>query len=53
MKNAKKTSTSKLVASFDFELKQLLMEDLKAFRSKTQFVTSNHQEQVQTTLTAA
>jgi hypothetical protein len=53
MKNLKKTSTSKLVAAFDLELKNILMEDLKVSKNKNQFVTSNHQGQVQTRLTAA
>ncbi len=34
MKTYNKPATSKLVARFDSELKQLLMEDLKAFRAK-------------------
>lgn len=41
-----KTATSKLVARFDNELKNLLMEDLKAFKDRTQF-TSNKQKAVQ------
>ncbi len=34
MKTYNKPATSKLVARFDSELKQLLMEDLKVFRAK-------------------
>lgn len=37
MKTYKKPATSKLVARFDNELKNLLMEDLKAFKAKDQF----------------
>jgi hypothetical protein len=36
MKNYSKPSPSKLLARFDQELKNLLMEDLKAFRTKNQ-----------------
>lgn len=43
MKTYNKPSTSKLVARFDNELKNLLMEDLKAFRERNKFVTSNKQ----------
>ena len=41
MKTNQKPATSKLVARFDNELKQLLMEDLKAFRMKNQFYNNN------------
>lgn len=41
-----KTATSKLVTRFDNELKNLLKEDLKAFKNRTQF-TSNKQKAVQ------
>jgi len=34
MKTYNKPATSKLIVRFDNELKQLLMEDLKAFRAK-------------------
>lgn len=34
MKNYRKPAPSKLVARFDNELKNILMEDLKAFRSR-------------------
>jgi hypothetical protein len=53
MKNLKKISASKLVTSFDLELKNMLTEDMKAFRNKNQFVPSNHQGRSQTRLTAA
>jgi hypothetical protein len=53
MKTYNKPSTSKLVARFDNELKNLLMEDLKAFRSKNKFITSNNQAPVQENLAAA
>jgi len=43
MKTYNKPSTSKLVARFDNELKNLLMEDLKAFRDRNKFVISNKQ----------
>jgi hypothetical protein len=53
MKTYNKPSTSKLVARFDNELKNLLMEDLKAFRSKNKFINSNNQAPVQQSLSAA
>jgi hypothetical protein len=34
-------ATSKLVARFDNELRNLLMEDLKVFREKNQFKGNN------------
>jgi len=37
MKSSKKPSTSKLVARFDEELKNLLMEDLRSLRERNQF----------------
>ena len=43
MKTYKRPATSKLFTRFDNELKNLLMEDLKAFRTKTQFINSNNQ----------
>ena len=46
MKTYNKPATSKLVASFDNELKKLLMEDLKVYRERNQFVLSNNQAQV-------
>ena len=51
MKTYNKPATSKLVARFDNELKNLLMEDLKAFRSRNKFVAAN--KQAQQSLTAA
>lgn len=53
MKTYTKTATSKLVTRFDNELKNLLMEDLKAFRERTQFLPSNKQDAVQQQLKAA
>jgi hypothetical protein len=44
MKTLQKPATSKLLKRYDNELKKLLMEDLKAFKEKTQF-TSNNQAQ--------
>ena len=43
MKTDKKPATSKLLTRFDNELKNLLMEDLKAFKARTQFILSNNQ----------
>jgi hypothetical protein len=53
MKTYKKPSASKLVARFDNDLMNLLMEDLKSFRKKNQFSSSNKQEAVQKQLSAA
>jgi len=53
MKTYNKPSTSKLVSRFDNELRNILMEDLKAFREKNKFVTSNKQAVAQQSLTAA
>jgi hypothetical protein len=53
MKTYKKPSASKLVARFDNELKNLLMEDLRSFRNRNQFTSSNKQEAVQQQLSAA
>jgi hypothetical protein len=39
MKNFNKPSTSKLVSQFDKQLMELLAEDLKAFKTKNQFVS--------------
>lgn len=44
MKTLHTPATSKLVKRYDNELKKLLMEDLKAFKEKTQF-THNNQAQ--------
>jgi len=38
-----KPSTSKLVTGFDNQLKNMLLEDLKAFMAKIKFITSNIQ----------
>ena len=53
MKAYKKPATSKLVARFDNELKNLLMEDLRSFREKNQFTPRNNQEATQHALSAA
>ena len=46
MKTYKTPSTSKLVARFDNELKNLLMADLKAFKERNQFLNNNNNNQV-------
>lgn len=51
MKTAK-PATSKLVAKFDAQLREMLMEDLKAFKAKNQFVGTN-QEVAKQSLSAA
>ena len=38
MKASKKPSISKLVASFDNQLKKIIMNDLKAIKAKTPFL---------------
>lgn len=38
MKSNKKTSISKLVTSFDNQLKRIIMNDLKAIKAKTPFL---------------
>jgi len=53
MKTYTKTATSKLVTRFDNELKALLMEDLKSFKERNQFSTSNKQAAEQQQLKAA
>jgi hypothetical protein len=53
MKTFNKPATSKLVTRFDNELKNLLMEDLRSFRERNQFSSSNKQEAVQQQLKAA
>ncbi|WP_255487034.1 hypothetical protein [Mucilaginibacter sp. SP1R1] len=40
MKTTKKPSISKLVASFDNQLKNIIMSDLKNLKAKTQFLPS-------------
>jgi hypothetical protein len=49
----KTIATSKLAKRFDEELKNILMEDLKAFRTRNQFVTSNKQVVEVSTFSAA
>ena len=46
MKTYKTPATSKLVARFDNELKNLLMADLKAFKERNQFLANNNNNQV-------
>ena len=53
MKTYNRLSTSKLVAKFDNELRNILLEDLKAFRTKNKFTISNKQASVQQNLSAA
>jgi hypothetical protein len=48
-----KPSTSKLVTRFDQELKKILMEDLRSYRAKTQFLNLIRQQPAQQALTAA
>ncbi|WP_158827186.1 hypothetical protein [Mucilaginibacter lacusdianchii] len=51
MKNFNKPATSKLVNQFDKQLMELLAEDLKAYKTKNQFV--GKPLQVTATLSAA
>jgi hypothetical protein len=44
---------TKLLARFDAELLELLTEDLKNYRAKTQFMSNNKQVVAQQTLSAA
>lgn len=44
---------TKLLARFDAELLELLREDLKNYRAKTQFMSNNKQVAAQQTLSAA
>jgi hypothetical protein len=53
MKIYNKPATSKLVARFDNELRNLLMEDLKAFKEKNKFYARNQQAAAQQSLSAA
>jgi hypothetical protein len=53
MKASQKPSTSKLVTRFDNALKNILMEDLKSFKAKHQFMHINKKEAVQQSLSAA
>ena len=43
MKIYQKPATSKLMTRFDNELRNLIMEDLKAFRAKNPFLNNNNQ----------
>jgi hypothetical protein len=47
MKTYKTISTSKLVARFDKELMNLLMQDLKQFKEKNQFANNQAVKQQQ------
>jgi hypothetical protein len=47
MKTNKKPATTKLLIYFDNELKALLTEDLKAFKTKSQFIPCNNQAAAQ------
>ncbi|MBD1392985.1 hypothetical protein [Mucilaginibacter glaciei] len=53
MKTYTPTTTSKLVKRFDDDLKSLLTEDLKYFRERNQFSTSNKQAVTNQQLKAA
>ncbi|WPU99031.1 hypothetical protein SNE26_23750 [Mucilaginibacter sp. cycad4] len=39
MKTQKQTSTTKLIATFDNALKNIIMSDLKAIKTKTPYLT--------------
>jgi hypothetical protein len=41
MKTYQKPATSKLTVRFDTELRNILMEDLKAFKARNQFYYNN------------
>lgn len=43
MKTPKKPATSKMITRFDIELKNLLIEDIKTFKEKNQFLNNNVQ----------
>jgi hypothetical protein len=53
MKTTKTSSASKLVARFDTELKNILMEDLRNFRVKNKVMNINSQTAAQQTRSAA
>ncbi|MBB5396096.1 hypothetical protein [Mucilaginibacter sp. AK015] len=53
MKAYKKPAASKLLTRFDNDLKTLLMEDLRSFRERNQFSSSNKQAAVTQQLSAA
>ncbi|MGN6178853.1 MAG: hypothetical protein ACTHNW_06710 [Mucilaginibacter sp.] len=46
MKTYNKPATNNLATRLDNELKAILMEDLKAYRERNQFVHSNNQATV-------
>ncbi|MEO6148910.1 MAG: hypothetical protein ABIP28_02070 [Mucilaginibacter sp.] len=52
MKSNKKPATSKLVAKFDNELMQILMEDVRFFKANNPYY-SNKQKAAQRNLSAA
>lgn len=53
MKTYNKPATSKLLTRFDNELRNIIMEDLKAFRERNKFITGNKQAPAQLNLVAA
>ncbi|MCR8559377.1 hypothetical protein KXD93_17095 [Mucilaginibacter sp. BJC16-A38] len=53
MKTYKKPAASKLVAKFDNELMNILVNDLKLFMAKNPFSNSKKQAMVQSTLSVA
>ncbi|CAN5377966.1 hypothetical protein BH09BAC6_BH09BAC6_13260 [soil metagenome] len=46
MKTYKKTSASKLVARFDKELMNIIMNDLKTLKTKNQFLNNSCADQL-------
>jgi hypothetical protein len=53
MKTLRTPTAMKLTARFDYELKNILINDLKLFMAKNPFLTSNKQAIVQRTLSVA
>ncbi|MEZ2337498.1 hypothetical protein AB6735_17770 [Mucilaginibacter sp. RCC_168] len=53
MKSYKTPSASKLIARFDNQLLDILLEDLRNFRAKNRFKPSNQRVVAQQTLSAA
>jgi len=53
MKNHKTPSASKLIARFENQLLDILLEDFRNFRAKNSFKQSNQQAAKQQTLSAA
>ena len=53
MKAYKKPATSKLVAKFDAELKNILANDLKSFLGRNPFLASKRQAMAASTLSVA